>query len=64
MFRYWGFFYGFCCVCQVKDEGLVNDEKTDEEEAPQQHEESVIGIMETIYFILPPVFSLSLLLLL
>lgn len=50
-------------VCQVKDEGLVNEEKTDGEETPQQYEESVIGIMENDIFILPAIFSLLLLLL-
>lgn len=50
------FFNEFCCVCQVKDKGLVNDEKTDEEEAPQQHDESVIGIMETIFSYYWPFF--------
>lgn len=41
----------FCfCGCQVKDDGLVDDEKREEEEAPQQSEnkESIIGAVETI----------------
>lgn len=49
MFWDWVFSFGFV-VFQVKDDGLVNDEKKDEEETSQkaENEESIIGTVETI----------------
>lgn len=38
----------FCCVCQVKDDGLMADDEKKEEEATQPCEEMIIGTMETI----------------
>lgn len=35
----------FCCVFQVKDDGLLDDEKKEEDEMPSENEESIIGMV-------------------
>ena len=43
------YFIRFCCFCQVKDVGLLDDGNKEEEEPPEQkNEESLIGTVETI----------------